>query len=374
MDRRVTALLRRNDQLLMTNRIVGFDLARAYAIFGMFIVNFNTVFGSHEITSGLGGFLNLFNGNSSTTFVILAGMGVSLMTKRPAYSTLEKQHLRAKVIRRSWFLFGLGLLLCTWWPADILHFYGGYMHVAALLLFASKRMYWLGAAGSILVFHALLFVIPYETGWNFTTFDYADFWTLPGFLRNTLYNGWNPIFPWLAFFLLGMWLGRLNWQRRRIRRWVFGGGALIFSLTESVQVMAARGHVDPELTFYLTADYLPPFLPFMLGTASFALMLLVVCLEIGNRFADRSLLRALTATGQMTLTHYVVHLTLGIVLFWGLAGHAYTGTVNEQTPEPPALVLAFAVSFYTLSVVFSALWSRKFQRGPLEMLMRRVAG
>ncbi len=36
------------------NRIIGFDLARAYAILGMFIVNFNTVFGSHTNEDGMG--------------------------------------------------------------------------------------------------------------------------------------------------------------------------------------------------------------------------------------------------------------------------------------------------------------------------------
>ncbi|MBC7921461.1 MAG: DUF418 domain-containing protein [Ferruginibacter sp.] len=356
----------------MTNRIIGFDLARAYAIFGMFIVNFNTVFGSHQATSGLGGFLNLFNGNSSTAFVILAGMGVSLMTNRPDYSLLEKSQLRRKVIRRSWFLFALGLLLYQWWPADILHFYGGYMHVAAWLLFAPKRLYLLVAGGAIVGFHGLLPVIPYEAGWNFNTLEYADFWTVTGFLRNTFYNGWNPLFPWLAFFLLGMWLGRLDWQQRRVRRWVFGTGAVVLALIEGIQGLVTHHPLGPEVTFYLTADYLPPFLPFMLGTASFALVLLVICLRIGNRFADHPLLRALSATGQMTLTHYLLHLTLGIVLFGGLTGRAYTGAVTEQPPESPAAILLFAVAFYALSVLLSTVWSRKFRHGPLEMLMRKA--
>lgn len=70
----------------MKTRIIGFDLTRSYAIFGIFIVNFNTVFGSHSNHNGLSGFLNLFNGNSSTLFVMLAGMGVSLMTSRNDYS------------------------------------------------------------------------------------------------------------------------------------------------------------------------------------------------------------------------------------------------------------------------------------------------
>ena len=58
----------------MKQRIIGFDLARAYAIFGMFIVNFNMVFGSYNDQSIIGKFMSLFSGNSSTVFVILAGM------------------------------------------------------------------------------------------------------------------------------------------------------------------------------------------------------------------------------------------------------------------------------------------------------------
>jgi uncharacterized protein len=358
----------------MNQRIVGFDLARAYAILGMFIVNFNTVFGSHKLTTGLGGFLNLFNGNSSTTFVILAGMGVSLMTNRPYYDLAEQKALRRTVTRRSWFLFVLGLLLYTWWPADILHFYGGYMHVAALFLFAPKRTYLVVAATSIEIFHVLWEIIPFDDGWNFTTLTYTDFWTVSGFLRNTVYNGWNPIFPWLAFFMLGMWLGRLDWKQQPTRLWVLGVGIVVFGLVEALQFAATNGAFNPGLTFYITADYLPPFLPFMLSTASFALILIVLCFAIGNRFASHRLIQMLTATGQMPLTHYVVHLTLGMLLFGWFTGHSYEGVVNQQTPESPLVVLLFALFFYGFSIGFSILWKQRFRNGPLELLMRRVAG
>lgn len=116
----------------MQQRIIGFDLARAYAIFGMFIVNFNFSFGSIMApTEPLGRFLNIFTGNSTAIFIICAGMGVSLMTNRNDYSKEEKANLKSKILKRSWFLFVLGLLLYNWWSGDILHFYGGYMHFAA---------------------------------------------------------------------------------------------------------------------------------------------------------------------------------------------------------------------------------------------------
>ena len=74
----------------MKQRIIGFDLARAYAIFGMFIVNFNFSFGSvMNPTDPLGHFLNIFTGNSTAIFIICAGMGVSIMTNKPDYTNLN---------------------------------------------------------------------------------------------------------------------------------------------------------------------------------------------------------------------------------------------------------------------------------------------
>ncbi|MEO0066492.1 MAG: hypothetical protein RI983_1818, partial [Bacteroidota bacterium] len=184
----------------MKQRIIGFDLARAYAIFGMYIVNFNIVFGNYEDKSWAGQFLSLFSGNSSTVFVMLAGMGIALMTNRNEYTIEDKKLLKQTVNKRAWFLFAIGLLLYLWWPADILHFYGGYMHIAALLLFVNKRYYLFAASISVIAFHLLLLVLPFETGWNFETLEYKDFWTVNGFLRNTIYNGWNSILPWFAYF------------------------------------------------------------------------------------------------------------------------------------------------------------------------------
>ncbi len=149
------------------NRITGFDLARAYAIFGMFIVNFNVVFGNYHDQSYWAKALAAFSGNSSTVFVLLAGMGIALMSNRATYTFEERKQLVGVVNKRALFLFCLGLLLYNWWPADILHFYGGYMHIGMLLLFVNKRYYLFTASAAILVFHLLTLVLPFETGWDF---------------------------------------------------------------------------------------------------------------------------------------------------------------------------------------------------------------
>jgi uncharacterized protein len=360
--------------IIMNNRVPGFDLARSYAIFGMFIVNFNTVFGSHKDESLLGKFLSLFNGNSSTIFVILAGMGVALMTNRETYSVAEKKNLRSVVLKRSWFLFFFGLLLFLWWPADILHFYGAYMHIAALVLFINKKYYLWIAGAAILIFHVLLLIINFENGWNFDTLTYTDFWMLKGFLRNTFYNGWNPVFPWVAYFMLGMWLGRLQWNKVIVKRNVFVTGLIIFIVTEALQIMAAKKLFVEHIAFYITADYLPPFLPFMLSTAGFGLMMIVLCLVIGEKFADARWLQWLTATGRMTLTHYVLHLTVGILILVLFTGRSFEGTISEEAAVSPFFILLYSFVFFVMSIAFSTWWSKKFKQGPFEMLMRKIAG
>lgn len=355
----------------MTHRIIGFDLARAYAILGMFIVNFNMVYGDATSTEPWAQFLQLFNGNSSTVFVMLSGMGLGLMTARKqAQPAAVRAQLRAVVRKRSCFLFVLGLLLSLWWPADILHFYGGYMLLASMVLFADKRAYVALAAAVVLVFHLLLLVLPFETGWQFDTLAYPDFWTPAGFLRNFCYNGWNALLPWIAYFLVGMYLGKLSWEKTATRKRLFGFGLLLYTLTAATQWLVSHHSTDAELQAFFNADYLPPMLPFFLSTLGFGCMVIASFLWLGNRVGGHPLARHLAFTGQMTLTHYILHVTLGMLLFGGLQ----LLLNSASTPLPPQLILGAAVFYYIASVYFSAIWRQRFAQGPFESLMRKVAG
>lgn len=357
-------------------RIIGFDLARAYAIFGMFIVNFNFCFGSFQDKSLVGQFLNLFTGNSTAIFIICAGMGVSLMTSNYlTYSQQDKEKYNSIILKRSWFLFALGLLLYNWWAGDILHFYGGYMHIAAFILFVPKRYYLMSALLAILIFHILLFIIPVFTSWDMTIFKYADFWTIKGFLRNTFYNGWNSIFPWIAYFLLGMWLGRINWKEPKIRQRIFLVGLTFFILFEGLRKYSLYKQFDSQISDYINFDYFPPYLPFMIITASFALMAITVCIWIGEKFEKSIVIKWLSDTGKMTLTNYVQHLTIGMLIFQFLTGSKYTGGYLQMGKIlSPAYILTFSFCYFVASVLFSVLWTKKFGRGPLEILMRKISG
>jgi uncharacterized protein len=369
-----SAALNHDADTTTSSRVLGFDLARAYAIFGMFIVNFTFCFGSFQDATLAGKFAGIFVGNSTAIFIILAGMGVSLMANRKEHIPVEKAKLKSTILKRSWFLFAMGLLLFNWWPGDILHFYGGYMHIAAFVIFAPKKYYLLIGLFAILAFHLLLQIIPIGTSWNFATYKYADFWTPVGFLRNTLYNGWNAMLPWLAYFMLGMYLGRLNWKDRLIWKKTFFTGLAVFSIFQLLRYTAQQNVFDTYWTNYIASVYFPAYIPFMAVTCGFALMLIPACMLIAESFPGAVIINALVKTGRMTLSFYVLHVTLGMLIFSIITGHNYTGYLTQQAPIAATYIVLFSTTFYVACVVFSIYWTKKFKSGPLETLMRKISG
>ncbi len=358
----------------MNIRIKGFDMARAYAIFGMFIVNFNFCFGSFGDQSATGQFLNLFIGNSTAIFIICAGMGVSLMTSSALDSNrIEKKKFKTLIFKRSWFLFALGLVLYPWWPGDILHFYGAYLHVAAFLLFIPKKIFLWIALLVIFIFHLLLFIIPIETSWNFTTYEYSDFWTPIGFLRNSLYNGWNAVFPWMSYFLIGMYLGRIDWQNSRIKKQIFILALCVFISFEGIRKVAMYCEFEKPILDYIMYDYFPPYLPFVLISASFGVMVIVFCCWIGERFAEKWLIKSISNMGKMTLTNYVQHLTVGMLILQMISGLKYTGFLQQEKVVSPQIILLYSCGYFFLSFLLCNLWLKYFKTGPLEMLMRKIS-
>ncbi len=354
-------------------RIVGYDLARAYAILGMYMVNFNFCFGNLYDKSLAGRFLSLFTGNSTSIFIMCAGIGLTLMAHKGHDNTTEqKRKTRSVVLKRSWFLLFTGLLLYSWWPGDILHFYGGYMHIAAFILFVPRRYYIWSILGILCLYHIVLFIIPVETSWNLETFEYIDFWTPLGLLRNSLYNGWNSILPWFSYFLLGMWLGRLDWRDTGMRKKMVVVALILLCIMKAVRFYIEYNGIMGNTGYFFMSDYFPPFLPFLLITASFGIVMINVCLWLGEKYGSKRVIVWLANTGRMTLSHYVSHLTIGIVSIIAITGKEYSGLLNNSPLYPSYIVLSASV-YYLFSILWGNMWLKHFKNGPMEMMMRRFS-
>jgi uncharacterized protein len=357
----------------MNQRIIGFDLARAYAIFGMFIVNFNTVFGDYHNTSYFAKFLSLFNGNSSTVFIMLSGMGLALMSNKKDIPLNNKKAIQKKILIRAVFLFTLGMLLNIFWPADILHFYGCYMAIASTMIFLNKNYFLLFAFIAILVFHLIYLIIPFETGWLIEQLQYTDFYSINGFIRNTFYNGWNSIFPWICYFMVGLYLGRLDWSQPFILKRVFTVGFILYLAIYLIQIASYKINLTEELKFFIQSDYLPPFLPFTLSTIGFGLMLLSAFMQLGRKIGEHPMASRISGLGKMTLTHYVSHVTIGMIILYIMSQDSYSIEPSQIRPVHPIYIFLFALGYFGISYCFTQVWLKRFKSGPLEMLMRRFS-
>lgn len=338
-------------------RLPGYDVARAIAVLGMIMVDVR-----HELLAYHGSppFLWLFDGiegKAAALFVLLAGAGLSLRTHRRD-EEYEPTVDHRPLIERALLLIGLGLLLLHLWEYDILHFHGVYLLLAIPLLRARSRTLWLLAVAA--VWFAM--VLARELDW-----DVRPTLTPSGVVRHLFFNGLYPVFPWIAFVLVGMAIGRLELSDPRVRRRTLAIAVAIASLAS---VVDAFGHYEREhdviglggyADWLLTWPRAPrPF--FIVSGSAIAVTTICGCIELSQHRAERRWVLALVATGQLAFTLYVIHVVAILVpLEHGLL-----------RGQPIELAFAYAVVGYGAAISFAVWWRRRWKHGPLEGLMRQI--
>jgi uncharacterized membrane protein YeiB len=351
-----------------SSRIYGYDFARALAYFGMIFVNFKLVMQASDNGPGwLAWLMSLLEGRAAATFVILAGVGLSLLSRKGRDSgdvDCIRQD-RATILKRALFLFVFGLLYSPIWPADILHFYGVYLAVGALMLTVPDKTLWRWAGFFMAGFVVLFVLINYETGWDWDTLTTIDFWTPAGMVRHMFYNGFHPVFPWMVFLLVGMWLGRQNVGNPRTRRRIIRRGLIALVMAEGtsgilVQVLTP-GDADAAAVF--GTHMMPPTPLYLIAASGVALIVIMACVELTERLAGKRWIEPFIATGQLALTLYVAHVIVGMGIMEML------GWLDGETLW---LALACTVTFCVASMLFAYWWRGRFARGPLEWVMRQV--
>ncbi|MGE7688335.1 DUF418 domain-containing protein [Lysinibacillus sp. NPDC097214] len=358
---------------LQSKRIEGLDFARALAMFGMLIVNFKIIMGAAgNGPDWLIWFTGLFEGRASATFVTLAGIGVALMTRkarnRGDLSSIKEN--RMKLWKRSAFLFILGLLLYVAdWTGDILHYYGVYMLIASFLIVASTKLMIILSSFFLITSQVLQVTVNYLKGWHSEQLfmEYVDFWTIEGFLRNLLFNGYHPVFPWICFFLLGMVLGRLDLSKKTVRnKMLFISMVLLVTIgvLSKVLMRLSLSVLDVNSAeFLFQTGPIPPNILYILSNSASATIVIVASIYIVERFSGQWLIKSLIQTGQLTLTHYVSHVFIGVGIL---------ALFNRLENQTLAFSLVFTLLFFVASILFSVLWSNRFKRGPIEWVMRKM--
>ncbi|MET0579244.1 MAG: DUF418 domain-containing protein [Ilumatobacteraceae bacterium] len=351
-------------------RLPGPDVVRAVALIGVVVMNFHgylVLDDRNRDGVGTGWAAALFDpwiGPLSTrfaaTFVLVAGVGVTLLTRSAAGDHDRVVAMRWRLARRGLLLYVVGLLLDVIWPGTIILYYGALFVVAAAIFTLRSR--WIIAIG----FAAALAGWTIRT-WLFHQNDHGHdtrWLTEPAqnsirrYVFDVAINGTHPLLPWLAFLCAGIVLGRclaFDWWRPV----AIGTGVVLFF---SATALRSTGTT--------------PFQQVLLSTDPFDRGGLYVCSALGTALvayacidwlADRYSrpLDPLRRAGQMTLTLYIAHvLVFNLVVRW----------LGWIEPTGLDVSLVFALGFWVTAIAAAAVWQRRFGIGPAERVYRAFGG
>ena len=354
----------------MNRRIAGYDLARSLALFGLVVANFS---GDVE-NADLYLLDTLIQGAATTTFLILGGIGVSLLAQRiqitnDAHGSVGS---RKRLIKRAAFLLVVGICCNLIWQTRFLCFYSICIIIGALLLTVSNRWLWSLAFVFVAIFVVFIFLILdyYEIFENWVGRLDSDPWTVEGMVFRLHLNGFHLVFFWIAFLLTGMWLGRQDVHSPKVRKVVFFGG-IVFALVSCTPLLLRYVPLLPSRPSLADIsgsgiDFTSVMLTLLhiFGICGIAFAIIGGSLMLTKKYPDAKWMKPFIATGQLALTLYVAHLIIGGGLLKAL------GVLDKTLP----LAIGSAVIFCICAVVFSHFWRKRYDRGPLEWGIRRITG
>ncbi len=390
-------------------REIFMDVLRGFAILGIFIANLGSGFSGFRESAGLSGpwllgewdhkmsFLHhmFIEGKFYSIFSLLFGWGLAMQFKRAADKGIDAL---PTVKRRLMFMLLLGAVHLLIWPGDIVFFYAllGFLFlpfrklsdkkmlvtgiILVLLpigLYAAKSQWqWLNAPAGFLFqtgqkVDNLVLGISSETEYRKFA-ENAGWWEL---LKGNL-SGFFYRFGYLFFvsrvpkvlgmFLIGYALGRSGFyqnikHQRKTIWWIIGLGILIG--------LPANYYMARYITYFMD-DYwnlkrngFYQTLAYALGVAPLAMAYVGLFMLSFQTNAGKKILSVLAPVGKMAFTNYIMQSIIGHVVFLH-AGLGYSGKVG------PVYFTLFGIAVFVLQIIFSTIWLKYFNYGPVEWLWR----
>ena len=312
----------------------------------------------------------------AATFVLIAGIGVSLFTQRARVSNsrTDIQHARIVLLRRGALLYFVGYFVQWVWPGTILFYYGAYFIIAAAVFtWSTKRLIALGGvsiffAAGLSWWRASQLLDGNNTRWLSPS---------PNSPRNLLIRTFvdytHPVFPWIAFFIAGIMLGRHIHHLSKIRLPLMFFAILVVLATHGANFLFTPSSQISDHDFVLaklvSTQPLDRGILFSLGTLATAVVALCLVSFMVERASRSILFRLLTKflarAGRMTLSVYLLH-----VVFFNLVVHRlhWVGATGLDT------ALALSLLFYVVALMLSSWWNTYFGLGPAERVYRTFGG
>jgi uncharacterized protein len=346
------------------------DVVRALALFGVILMNYHGYLildGAPRRDGALSELLDPWTGILSTrfaaTFVLVAGVGVTLMTRSALGDPGRVRTLRWRGVSSGGVLYAFGLAFDMIWPGAILPFYGAMFAVAALLF--TLRTGWLvvvGAAAALAAWALAWWMVERRIDGHSTAWlTDPGRRSIRGLVFDVTVNGTHPLLPWLAFFCAGMVVGRILGSAGANRDIIGTGVALLgFAV---VGRWLLWDDADTRARAVFSTDPFDRGLLYVMGALGTALAAYGVISWLVDRLADVPVVDGLRRAGQLSLTIYVLHALVFNLLVDTLGfidqGHVFT-----------ALLLAVVV--WGTATVAAAAWQPRHERGPLEQVYRSI--
>jgi uncharacterized protein len=344
----------------------------------------------------------LVDGKMRALFSMLFGASMLLLIDKEEMA--GRYGRRAQIIRAAWlFLFGLAHYLLLWW-GDILMIYA-LVGLAALLFVRKEPLSLVKWAFLFFLVHFLICASFIGTlyAWGHAaaapgaqpqvSAGFAHFigsisdpahpairdeiatyrGGFGGIVRHhvALFGGqWVTTLPFVAFdtlgfillgmamlksgFLTGRWQAGQYWRTAR-HCFLIG---LIPMAALAWWVIATGFAALPALGTVLSWSF--PFrIPLAVGWAALILWLF-------TRFSPSAILARIAAVGRLALSNYLGTSLIMCAIFYGW-GLGLFGQV------PPKILPLFVVAAWTVMLIWSPLWQRRFALGPAEWLWRSLA-
>ncbi|MGC0327106.1 putative membrane protein YeiB [Streptomyces sp. SAI-170] len=373
-------------------RLVGVDLARALAVFGMYIVHIGPPLSA---TTGVGSWIQyVADGHSSVLFATLAGFSLMLLAGRREPKTgLAGRQAKARIAIRAVVLLALGTVMAMeYGGVIILGFYGVYFLLALPLVRLSAKTLAIIAAAFALVTPQLAFVLTSlltpSVQESINAYDPLRRLSEVGVL-DLLLTGFYPALTWMSFVIAGMALGRLDLSSSTVRRRLAAVGASLTVAAYGMSLLLAgknalrstaedgsssggSGSMPPGSGSVPLDGGSFPDMPAssllsagphsgttfdIIGSVGVAILVIVGATVLMDRLPRlRRLAKPVIAVGTMSLTAYVGHFVAQSVL------STPAGTSTQQSWLP-------LIMYVLGAIVFATIWSRFFRRGPLEYLL-----
>ena len=352
----------------LASRRPGPDVVRALAMAGVVVMNYHgylIIRGAERDGGALYDLFDPWTGPLSTrfaaTFVLTAGVGVTLMTRSSIGDAVRTSEMRWRLVRRGLLLYGLGLLFDFVWSGTILTYYG-VMFVLASLLFTCRNAVVLGvgvvAAVSAWAIRWWRFereIDGHDTSWLTDPAARSP----RGLVIDVFLNGTHPLLPWLMFFCAGIVLGRLldtSWWRQ-------AAAAIGLVLWTAASLVATVGGTDARVLLLTSDDPFDRSIVYVASALGTALLAFAAISWVADRYEQTVVVDALRRAGQLSLSIYLAHaLVFNLLVDW----------LDVVRPRGLGTALAFATVVWLAATAGAVAYQRRHGRGPAEVVYRKL--